>query len=105
MESCGTSLKRSLEFRETHYLRKVPTPKKLRILIADDHEVVRHGLCVVLQTCREWEVCGQAFDGRDAVAKARELSPDLVILDFHMPRLSGHAERIRYLSGFGAKRT
>ena len=72
MESCGTNPTQTLEFWETHYLRKAPTPKKLRILIADDHEVVRHGLCVVLQTCREWEVCGQAVDGRDAVAKARE---------------------------------
>jgi len=89
VESCGTNPTQTLEFWETHYLRKAPTPKKLRILIADDHEVVRHGLCVVLQTCREWEVCGQAVDGRDAVAKARELSPDLVILDFRMPRLSG----------------
>ena len=62
---------------------------KLRILIADDHEIVRHGLCVVLQASDKWEVCGQAANGREAVAKADTLEPDLVILDFRMPGLTG----------------
>jgi DNA-binding NarL/FixJ family response regulator len=44
---------------------------KLRILIADDHEVVRRGLCALLQAHDGWEICGEATDGREAVEKAR----------------------------------
>ena len=61
----------------------------LRILIADDHEVVRHGLRALLQNHQEWEICGEAVDGRDAVAKAASLKPDLAILDIGMPNLNG----------------
>ena len=46
---------------------------KLRILIADDHEVVRRGLCTLLQTHEGWEVCGEAKDGREAVEKRSRL--------------------------------
>ncbi len=59
-----------------------------RILVADDHEVVRKGLCALLQSAG-WEICGEAADGRDAVQKARELKPDIVILDVGMPNLNG----------------
>jgi DNA-binding NarL/FixJ family response regulator len=61
----------------------------LRILIADDHEVVRHGLRALLQGHSGWEICGEALDGRDAVEKAAQLKPDLVILDVGMPKLNG----------------
>ena len=64
---------------------------KLRILIADDHEVVRRGLSALLQSHEGWEVCGDAKDGREAVEKARELKPDIVILDVGMPNLNGLA--------------
>jgi DNA-binding NarL/FixJ family response regulator len=64
---------------------------KLRILIADDHEVVRRGLCALLQTHEGWEVCGEAADGREAVEKAKQLKPDIVILDIGMPNLNGLA--------------
>ena len=63
--------------------------KTLRILIADDHEVVRHGVRSLLQNHAGWEVCGEAVDGRDAVEKAAQLKPDLVILDVGMPNLNG----------------
>ena len=64
---------------------------KLRILIADDHEVVRRGLCMLLQTHEGWEVCGEAKDGREVVEKAKQVRPDVVILDVGMPNLNGLA--------------
>jgi DNA-binding NarL/FixJ family response regulator len=60
-----------------------------RILVADDHEVVRRGLCALLRNQPEWEVCGEACDGREAVVKALALKPDVVILDIGMPNLNG----------------
>jgi DNA-binding NarL/FixJ family response regulator len=60
-----------------------------RILLADDHEVVRRGLSALLQNQPGWEICGEATDGRDAVEKAVKLNPDVVILDVGMPNLNG----------------
>jgi DNA-binding NarL/FixJ family response regulator len=62
---------------------------KLRILLADDHEIVRRGLCALLQKHEGWEICGEATDGREAVEKAKELKPDVVIVDIGMPNLNG----------------
>jgi DNA-binding NarL/FixJ family response regulator len=64
---------------------------KLRILIADDHELVRRGLIALLQAHEGWEICGEASDGREAVEKAKLLKPDVVILDVGMPNLNGLA--------------
>jgi DNA-binding NarL/FixJ family response regulator len=61
----------------------------MRILIADDHEVVRRGLVSLLQGHEGWEVCGEAVDGRDAIEKAAQLKPNMVILDIGMPNLNG----------------
>jgi two-component system response regulator NreC len=63
----------------------------LRVLVADDHEVVRAGVCKLLEGSPDIEVCGQASDGQQAVDQARELKPDLIILDITMPTLSGLA--------------
>jgi len=60
-----------------------------RILVADDHEVVRHGLRALLEAQPGWTVCGEAADGREAVAKAIELRPDIAVLDIGMPNLNG----------------
>ena len=61
----------------------------VRILIADDHELVRQGLRALLASRPTWEVCGEATDGVEAIEKAAELQPDVVLLDISMPRLSG----------------
>jgi DNA-binding NarL/FixJ family response regulator len=63
--------------------------KPVRILIADDHELIRHGVRTVLETQAGWVVCGEASTGRDAVAKALDLRPDIVVLDISMPELNG----------------
>ena len=55
--------------------------KTLRILIADDHDLMRRGVKALLQSRAGWEVCGEAHTGREAVSKAEELKPDVVILD------------------------
>src|ERR1700678_3682174 len=62
---------------------------KLRILLADDHEIVRRGLCALLQKHEGWEICGEASDGREAVEMAKRLKPDVVIVDIGMPSLNG----------------
>ncbi len=61
----------------------------LRILIADDHEVARRGIRALLESHPEWEVCGEAKDGRETVELAHKLKPDLVLLDVGMPNLNG----------------
>jgi len=63
--------------------------KTFRILIADDHEIVRRGIRSLLENHPGWEVCGEAEDGRDAVNHASALNPDLVLLDIGMPNLNG----------------
>jgi len=63
--------------------------EKLRILIADDHEVIRHGVRAMIEKEAGWEVCGEAVDGRKAVALAEKLKPDVVVLDLGMPELNG----------------
>jgi two-component system response regulator NreC len=62
---------------------------KTRILLGDDHTVVRQGLRKILETQAEWEVVAEASDGREAVARAIDLQPDVVILDIGMPVLNG----------------
>jgi DNA-binding NarL/FixJ family response regulator len=61
----------------------------LRILVADDHETVRKGVSAILTSHQDLEVCGEAANGREAVEKANELQPDLIILDITMPKLNG----------------
>lgn len=63
--------------------------KPARILIADDHELVREGLRKVLGARPDWQVCGEASTGRQAVELVRQENPDLVILDYAMPELNG----------------
>ncbi|MGA2923181.1 MAG: response regulator transcription factor [Candidatus Sulfotelmatobacter sp.] len=60
-----------------------------RILIADDSQPVRCGLRTLLGLNADWEVCGEAVDGADAVEKADQLAPDLILMDFSMPQMDG----------------
>lgn len=61
----------------------------LRILIADDSRTVRHSLHGLLENHADWIVCAEAVDGADAIAKAQQCKPDIVIMDFFMPRMTG----------------
>ncbi len=61
----------------------------LRILVADDHEIVRHAIADMLSSEEEFEIVGHAANGREAVAKAWELLPDVLLMDVRMPEMDG----------------
>jgi two-component system, NarL family, response regulator NreC len=63
--------------------------RKARILLADDHAVVRKGFRLILETQPDMEVVGEASNGRDIVALAEQLKPDIVVMDVSMPELNG----------------
>jgi DNA-binding NarL/FixJ family response regulator len=61
----------------------------IRVLLADDHDVVRQGLHKLLEDHEDWEVCGEASNGREAVDMAKKLKPDVAVIDLSMPELNG----------------
>lgn len=63
--------------------------ERIKVLIADDHRVVREGLVAILKTKENIEVVGEAQDGQEAVEKARTLEPDVILMDVSMPRMGG----------------
>jgi DNA-binding NarL/FixJ family response regulator len=73
----------------------------MRILIADDNSEVRAGIASLIADYADWEVCGEANDGEEAVEKARELNPDLILLDISMPGMNG-LEAARKIRQFAA---
>lgn len=77
----------SLTFAETAAQR--PSMKSARLLIVDDHEIFRRGLRALLEPSSEWQICGEAVDGLDAIEQCKSLKPDIVVLDVSMPRLNG----------------
>jgi DNA-binding NarL/FixJ family response regulator len=72
-----------------------------RILIADDSLPVRCGLRTLLGLNSDWQVCGEAVDGVDAVEKAHQLAPDLILMDFLMPQMNG-VQAARQIAESGA---
>ena len=63
--------------------------EKTKVLIADDHRVVREGLSAILRAAGDLDVVGEAQDGQEAIQKARELQPDVILMDVSMPRVNG----------------
>ena len=63
--------------------------ERIKVLIADDHRVVREGLMAILKTKENIEVVGEAQDGQDAIQKVRTLEPDVILMDVSMPRMGG----------------
>lgn len=61
----------------------------IRLLIADDHPIVRHGICMCLARQEKIQVVGEAGDGREALTRTRELRPDVVLMDIDMPQING----------------
>ena len=70
---------------------------KIRVLVADDHAIVRKGICALLATEPDIEVVGEAHDGQDAIAKAQRIQPDVILMDLVMPGTDG-LEAIQRLS-------
>jgi DNA-binding NarL/FixJ family response regulator len=67
----------------------VSRTKELRILVADDHDIIRRGLKHLITSRQGWEVCAEAKTGREAVSLTAELKPDVVVMDIGMPDLNG----------------
>jgi DNA-binding NarL/FixJ family response regulator len=87
----------TIKFEDGRLRTKVGT---LRIMIADDHDLVRRGLKMLLESHPGWKICAEAHSGREAVAMAEELMPDIAIVDISMPELNGieAARKIKKIS-------
>src|SRR5437868_7321748 len=68
-----------------------PRTKTIRVLVADDHPVVRQGIVSCLQRCGQIEIVGVVADGKEALLKARQLSPEVLLMDISMPYMTGLA--------------
>jgi len=74
--------------------------KKIRILLVDDHKILRDGICSLLKEYPDMEVVGEAADGKNALNLVKELSPDMVIMDISMPDLNGIEATRRILADY-----
>jgi len=71
--------------------------EKIKVLVVDDHELVREGICNLLGLYDDIQIIGEANDGKMAIEKTRELMPDIVVMDISMPGMDG-MEATRYIS-------
>jgi DNA-binding NarL/FixJ family response regulator len=78
----------SMDSQEEGMVLRSPTITA-RILLVDDHEILRKGLRSVVEARKDWEIVGEATTGREAVKKVAELKPDVVVMDISMPELNG----------------
>jgi len=69
--------------------KKSPTPPNVHILVADDHEIMRMGIRNLLECRPHWKVCAEAGTGQEAINKARQYNPDVIIMDITMPVMNG----------------
>jgi DNA-binding NarL/FixJ family response regulator len=69
--------------------KKMPLPKPITVLLAEDHAIVRQGLCALLNTDRAFHVVGEARTGREAIEMAHNLAPNVILMDIAMPVLNG----------------
>ncbi|MDH6538725.1 response regulator transcription factor [Streptomyces sp. SPB4] len=79
-------------------MAEVPGPRRVRVLLVDDHQVVRRGLRTFLEVQEDIEVVGEAADGEEGIARAEELRPDVILMDVKMPGTDG-IEALRRLRG------
>ncbi len=70
----------------------------IRVLIVDDHQLVRQGVCALLAKAHDIQIVGEAKDGKDALESADHLTPDVVLMDIEMPRMDGLRATIELLS-------
>jgi DNA-binding NarL/FixJ family response regulator len=84
----GSSVQvRGLQNGQLRYKRQ--KMHRARILIVDDHEIFRKGLHSLLESCEEFQICGEAANGLEAVERAKEILPDVVLMDISMPQMDG----------------
>jgi DNA-binding NarL/FixJ family response regulator len=83
-------------------LQKLRLVMAVRILVVDDHEVVHQGIRMILQSRPDWEICGQASNGAQAIEMAQQLQPDAIIMDITMPVMNG-LEATRQITKLGLR--
>jgi len=75
--------------KETVYGKALEMDNKIRVMLADDHRVVRQGLSALIEGQSDMEIVGEAADGVEAVSLARKCSPDVILMDINMPKMNG----------------